>query len=142
MYRQVLSEAPGIDVIVRDEGETVLTELIRCKAEGRWPTDRRKINGLAFMDSAEIVATLAAATVKDVDGIDPDWTILDLSKNLYTPLGVQVAIPNMARSLQSGASHPRRGEGGDPRLSRQSGFAASSSHPEIAVDRLAAVMLG
>ena len=97
MYRQVLSEAPWIDVIVRGEGEEILTALMQVVAQGHWPADRSKIKGLAYLDGTEIVATPAAATVKNLDGIDPDWTILDWSKYIYTPLGVRVAIPNMAR---------------------------------------------
>ncbi|MCF1710698.1 magnesium-protoporphyrin IX monomethyl ester anaerobic oxidative cyclase [Tabrizicola sp. J26] len=97
MYRQVLSEAPWVEVIVRGEGEEILTALMQARQEGRWPADRHRIKGLAFKDGEEIVATPAAATVKNLDGIDPDWSILDWSKYLYTPLGVRVAIPNMAR---------------------------------------------
>lgn len=97
MYRQVLSEAPWVDAIVRGEGEEILTALMQAVSEGRWPADKHKIKGLAFMDGSEIIATQAAATVKNLDGIDPDWTILDWSKYIYTPLGVRVAIPNMAR---------------------------------------------
>ncbi len=97
MYRQVLSEAPWVDVIVRGEGEEIMTALMQARRDGRWPEDKRQIKGLAFMDGDEIIATPAAATVKDLDGIDPDWTVLDWSKYIYTPLGVRVAIPNMAR---------------------------------------------
>ena len=97
MYRQVLSEAPWVNVIVRGEGEEIMTALMQAVAEGRWPADRNRIKGLAYMDGTEILATPAAATVKNLDGIDPDWSILDWSKYLYTPLGVRVAIPNMAR---------------------------------------------
>jgi anaerobic magnesium-protoporphyrin IX monomethyl ester cyclase len=97
MFRQVLSEAPWVDVIVRGEGEEIMTALAECVRAGRWPEDRRKIKGLAFLDQGEIVATQAASTVKDLDAIDPDWSILDWEKYLYIPLGVKVAIPNMAR---------------------------------------------
>lgn len=97
MYKQVLSEAPWIDVIVRGEGEEVFVALLRAVAEGRWPADRRSIDGLAFREGDRIVATKAAATVKNLDAIDPDWGILDWSKYRYTPLGVRVAIPSMAR---------------------------------------------
>jgi len=85
MYRQVLSEAPWVDVIVRGEGEEIMTALMQARRDGRWPADKRKIKGLAFVDAGEIVATQAASTVKNLDGIDPDWTILDWSKYLYTP---------------------------------------------------------
>jgi anaerobic magnesium-protoporphyrin IX monomethyl ester cyclase len=97
MFRQVLSEAPWVDVIVRGEGEEIMTELAGAVRDGRWPAERRRIRGLAFLDQGEIVATQAASTVKDLDAIDPDWSILDWSKYIYIPLGVKVAIPNMAR---------------------------------------------
>jgi anaerobic magnesium-protoporphyrin IX monomethyl ester cyclase len=97
MYRQVLSEAPWVDVIVRGEGEEILVELMQAVRDGRWPEDRRRIKGLAFIDGDQIVATQAAPTVKDIDSIDPDWTILEWEKYTYIPLNRRVAIPNMAR---------------------------------------------
>ncbi len=97
MFRQVLTEAPWVDVIVRGEGEEILVNLMEAVRDGRWPADRRRIKGLAFLDGDEIVATQAASTVKDLDSIDPDWSILEWDKYIYIPLGVKVAIPNMAR---------------------------------------------
>lgn len=97
MYKQVLSEAPWIDAVVRGEGEEIIVELIRAVAEGRWDADRKKIKGIAYRDGEEIVATPAASTVKDLDAIDPDWSLLDWKSYIYIPLGVRVAIPNMAR---------------------------------------------
>ncbi|MEO1000351.1 MAG: magnesium-protoporphyrin IX monomethyl ester anaerobic oxidative cyclase, partial [Pseudomonadota bacterium] len=97
MYKQVLSEAPQIDVIVRGEGEEIIVELMNAIAEGRWPADRAAIKGLAYRDGAQIVATQAASTVKNLDGIAPDWSLLEWEKYIYVPLGVRVAIPNMAR---------------------------------------------
>lgn len=97
MFRQVLSEAPWIDVIVRGEGEEIMVNLANAVRDGRWPEDRRKIKGLAFREGEEIVSTQAASTVKDLDAINPDWSIIDWDKYIYIPLGVKVAIPNMAR---------------------------------------------
>ncbi len=97
MYRQVLSEAPNIDLIVRGEGEEIIVEVINAIADGALAERRRSIKGLAFLDGDEIVATPAASTVKDIDGITPDWSLLEWSKYIYVPLGVRVAIPNMAR---------------------------------------------
>ncbi|MBR3371405.1 MAG: magnesium-protoporphyrin IX monomethyl ester anaerobic oxidative cyclase [Rhodobacteraceae bacterium] len=97
MYRQVLSEAPWIDVIVRGEGEEIVVNLMQAIEQGRWPADRRKIHGLAFTEGTEIVATQAASTVKNLDGIKPDWSILEWDKYIYVPLNRRVAIPNMAR---------------------------------------------
>jgi anaerobic magnesium-protoporphyrin IX monomethyl ester cyclase len=82
---------------VRGEGEEILVALMAAVKEGRWPADRSRIKGLAFREGTEIVATQAAPTVKNLDGINPDWTILEWDKYIYVPLGVKVAIPNMAR---------------------------------------------
>lgn len=101
MYKQVLSEAPWIDVIVRGEGEEIFRELIQCVDRGEWPANRKSIEGLAYIEKGEdenrIVANKAAPTVKDIDAINPDWSLLEWDKYIYVPLGVKVAIPNMAR---------------------------------------------
>ncbi|WP_227269449.1 magnesium-protoporphyrin IX monomethyl ester anaerobic oxidative cyclase [Roseobacter weihaiensis] len=97
MYKQVLSEAPWIDVIVRGEGEEIIVDLMRALEDGRWPSARKTIKGLAFRDGETIMATQAAATVKDLDAIEPDWSLLEWDKYIYIPLNKKVAIPNMAR---------------------------------------------
>jgi anaerobic magnesium-protoporphyrin IX monomethyl ester cyclase len=85
-------------VIVRGEGEEIIVEPDRAIADGRVGGQARKIKGLAFMDGRwEIVATQAAPTVKNLDAIKPDWSLLEWHKYIYVPLGVRVAIPNMAR---------------------------------------------
>ena len=97
MYKQVLSEAPWIDAIVRGEGEAIIVDLVRTIDAGRWPHERHSVKGIAYCDGTEIVATPAAPTIKDVDGINPDWNVLEWHKYKYTPLNKRVAIPNMAR---------------------------------------------
>ncbi|MFO0406436.1 MAG: magnesium-protoporphyrin IX monomethyl ester anaerobic oxidative cyclase [Labrys sp. (in: a-proteobacteria)] len=97
MYQQVLSEAPWIDAIVRGEGEEIIVDLVRAVDEGRWPADRARIKGLAYREGEKVVATPAAPTVKDLDGIVADWSILEWSKYIYIPMNKRVAIPNMAR---------------------------------------------
>ena len=97
MFKQVLTEAPWIDAIVRGEGEEILLNLVAAIDDGRWPAARRSIEGLAFVEDGAIIATKAAPTVKDLDKIKPDWAILDWEKYIYIPLGKRVAIPNMAR---------------------------------------------
>ena len=97
MYKQVLSEAPWVDVIVRGEGEEILVNLVNTIAAGEWPSKRHTIKGLAFREDDRITATEAAPTVKNLDAIQPDWSLLEWEKYIYVPLGVRVAIPNMAR---------------------------------------------
>ena len=60
MCKQVLSEAPWVDVIVRGEGEEICTELMQAVANGGWPENRLKIRGLAFVGGEEIVGSPAA----------------------------------------------------------------------------------
>ncbi|MBS0240795.1 MAG: cobalamin-dependent protein, partial [Proteobacteria bacterium] len=98
MYQQVLTEAPWIDVIVRGEGEEVFSELVAAVGSGRWREARASIRGLAYRtDDGKIIATAAAPTIKDLDKIEPDWSLLEWAKYIYVPLGVRVAIPNLAR---------------------------------------------
>jgi anaerobic magnesium-protoporphyrin IX monomethyl ester cyclase len=97
MYNQVLPEAPWIDVIVRGEGEEIIVDLIRAIEDGRWESDRQSIKGLAYLEAGKVVATAAAPTVKNIDALKPDWSVLQWDKYMYIPLGKRVAIPNMAR---------------------------------------------
>jgi anaerobic magnesium-protoporphyrin IX monomethyl ester cyclase len=97
MYKQVLPEAPWIDVIVRGEGEEIMVALARAIADGTWLTDKASIKGIAYLSDGKVVATPAAPTVKNLDTLTPDWGVLEWSKYTYIPLGVRVAIPNMAR---------------------------------------------
>lgn len=97
MYRQVLAEAPWIDAIVRGEGEEIMLSIAEAVDEGRFFRDRAAIRGLAFVEDDKVMATPAAPTVKNFDAIAADWSILDWDQYMYIPLGVRVAIPNMAR---------------------------------------------
>ncbi len=98
MFQQVLGEAPWIDAIVRGEGEAVTLNLVRAVDEGRWPAERDKVQGIAYIgDDGKVVATPAEPSIKDVDSIWPDWGVLEWKKYIYIPLGVPVATPNMAR---------------------------------------------
>ena len=97
MYQQVLAEAPWIDCIVRGEGEEIFDDLISTIHQGNWPGAREAVRGIAYLDGNEVIATPAAPTVKDIDGLSPDWSILDWDKYMYIPMNRRVAIPNMAR---------------------------------------------
>jgi anaerobic magnesium-protoporphyrin IX monomethyl ester cyclase len=97
MYNQVLAEAPWIDAIVRGEGEEIFSEVIAAIDHGRWPAARETIKGLAWREGGEVKASPAAPTVKDLDSITPDWSVLEWEKYIYIPMKKRVAIPNMAR---------------------------------------------
>ncbi len=98
MFKQVLEEAPWIDAIIRGEGEAVTLNLVRAVDEGRWLNERDSVNGVAFIgNDGAVVATPAEPSIKDVDSIWPDWSVLEWKKYIYIPMGVPVATPNMAR---------------------------------------------
>ena len=97
MYKQVLPEAPWVDAIVRGEGEEIMLEVARAVSEGRWPEARASIRGLAYIVDGQVIATPAAPTVKNLDAIMPDWSVIQWDKYIYIPLNTRVAIPNMAR---------------------------------------------
>jgi anaerobic magnesium-protoporphyrin IX monomethyl ester cyclase len=64
---------------------------------GTFLDDRPNIEGIAFRDGEEIVATAAHAPIQKLDTLQPDWSILDWDKYIYIPTGQRVAIPNFAR---------------------------------------------
>lgn len=97
MYQQVLTEAPWIDCIVRGEGEAVLLNVVRAIDAGNWQETRSTIRGVAYLDGTKVIATPAEPPITDLDAISPDWSILEWEKYIYIPMGVRVAIPNMAR---------------------------------------------
>ncbi|XGV99277.1 MAG: magnesium-protoporphyrin IX monomethyl ester anaerobic oxidative cyclase [Leptolyngbya sp. BL-A-14] len=97
MYREVLSEAPWVDYIIRGEGEEITVNLLRAIAAGTDARDRRQILGLAFLEDGKIVATPAHPPIKDLNTLTPDWSLLDWNTYKYTPLNTRVAVPNYSR---------------------------------------------
>jgi anaerobic magnesium-protoporphyrin IX monomethyl ester cyclase len=97
MYREVFSEAPWIDYIIRGEGEEITVNLLQAIAKGTDETERRNILGIAFLEEGRIVATPAHPPIKDLNTLTPDWSLLDWDNYIYTPLNTRVAVPNYSR---------------------------------------------
>jgi anaerobic magnesium-protoporphyrin IX monomethyl ester cyclase len=97
MYRQVFTEAPWVDYIVRGEGEEVVVNLVRALEAGTIRDTRREIRGIAFVDDGEIVTTRANPPIKDLDALTPDWDMLEWKHYTYIPLGCRLAVPSFAR---------------------------------------------
>lgn len=97
MYREVLSEAPWVDYIIRGEGEEVTVNLLKAIANGTDKIDRQTILGIAFLEEEKVVATPAHPPIKDLNTLTPDWSLLDWDKYIYTPLNTRVAVPNYSR---------------------------------------------
>jgi anaerobic magnesium-protoporphyrin IX monomethyl ester cyclase len=107
-----MAEAPWTDAIVRGEGEEIFVNLPSALAGGRWTETRHNVKGIAFREADKVIATLAAPTIKNLDGVKPDWGVLEWSKYIYIPMGKRVAIPNMARGCPSRAASVRSGSSG------------------------------
>ncbi len=98
MYPQVLSEAPETDYVVRGEGEEVTVNLIREIAAGTDKKNRGEITGIAYVDDdGKVFATAAHPVIEDLDTLNPDWSLYDWDKYIYTPLNCRLAVPNFAR---------------------------------------------
>jgi anaerobic magnesium-protoporphyrin IX monomethyl ester cyclase len=97
MYPQVLKEAPWIDAVVRGEGEQVFLNLVGAIDDGSFGRDRGCVRGIAYLADGKVVATAAEPSIKDLDRITPDWSILEWDKYTYIPMNRRVAIPNFAR---------------------------------------------
>lgn len=74
-YGEVLSRMPGLDTIVRFEGEPTLVELMGRIAGGQdWST----VQGLAFRKDGQVVATPLRPSVSDLDTLPwPDREDID-----------------------------------------------------------------
>ncbi|HEX2910097.1 MAG TPA: magnesium-protoporphyrin IX monomethyl ester anaerobic oxidative cyclase [Chloroflexia bacterium] len=97
MYAEVLNDAPWIDYIVRGEGEEIIANLMKSLAGGKILEERKDIQGIAFLEDGQVVATPAHPPIANLDTLTPDWSLLDWDQYIYRPLNVRVAVPNFAR---------------------------------------------
>ncbi|MEZ5776168.1 MAG: magnesium-protoporphyrin IX monomethyl ester anaerobic oxidative cyclase [Hyphomicrobiaceae bacterium] len=79
-WREVLAELPGIDVIVRGEGEETARRLMAAIRDGE---AIETIPGLAFVGNGEPHATPPAPMITDLDRYRVGWELVDLSRYSY-----------------------------------------------------------
>ncbi|MBA4387266.1 MAG: magnesium-protoporphyrin IX monomethyl ester anaerobic oxidative cyclase [Verrucomicrobia bacterium] len=79
-WKDILSEEPQIDVIVRGEGEETAVRLAKALEEN---TALAGIPGIAFMKDGKPVATEPAPLILDLDRIRVGWELVDLSRYSY-----------------------------------------------------------
>ena len=97
MYKQVLTEAPWIDAIVRGEGEEIVVEVARTVAEGRWQRDRSAIQGLAFPPGRQDRRHAGGRHGQGPGRHQARLGHPRLGQVQLHPMNTRVAIPNMAR---------------------------------------------
>jgi anaerobic magnesium-protoporphyrin IX monomethyl ester cyclase len=79
-WRDVLAEAPGIDVIVRGEGEATAPALMNALECG---TPLASIPGIAFRQGDTPFATPPAPMIADLDAHRIGWELIDFARHFY-----------------------------------------------------------
>jgi anaerobic magnesium-protoporphyrin IX monomethyl ester cyclase len=79
-WREVLEEAPEVDVIVRGEGEATVLRLFEAWSSGASLT---LVPGLALRRQGVSVATPDAPLIHDLDAYRVGWELLDFSRYHY-----------------------------------------------------------
>lgn len=79
-WREILAEEPGIEVIVRGEGERTAVALVDRLAAGVPLID---LPGIAYRHQGAPVATPNAATLSDLDACRVGWELIDHRRYTY-----------------------------------------------------------
>jgi anaerobic magnesium-protoporphyrin IX monomethyl ester cyclase len=79
-WRDVLSEEPQIDVVVRGEGEDTVVRLMHALATGGALAE---VKGIAYRSKGEVTATPAAAVIRDLDEYRVGWELIDHARYSY-----------------------------------------------------------
>lgn len=79
-WREVLTDVPEIDVIVRGEGEVTAPAVVAALADGR---DLAGIPGLAFRRDGAPFATPPAPMLSDLDANRIGWELIDFARHSY-----------------------------------------------------------
>ncbi|MCB9795413.1 MAG: magnesium-protoporphyrin IX monomethyl ester anaerobic oxidative cyclase [Alphaproteobacteria bacterium] len=97
-WREVLTECPWIDVVVRGEGERTATLLMNALDAGG---SLYEIPGLAFLDGGRPHATPQATVVRDLDEYRVGWELIEHARYSYWG-GKRAVVVQFSR----GCPHP------------------------------------
>ncbi len=97
--KETLRAFPGVDIIVRGEGEETIVELLQALADGKKPEG---IKGLSFRRDGTVVETEDRPFIPDIDRLPlPDRTLFPLSR--YLAMRVPASILS-SRGCPTGCS--------------------------------------
>lgn len=97
-WRDVLSEEPQIDVVVRGEGEDTVVRLMDAIAAG---AELSAVKGIAHRSKGEVTPTPDAAVIRDLDAYRVGWELIDHARYSYWG-GKRAAVVQFSR----GCPHP------------------------------------
>ena len=92
-YRDILINEPQIDVIVRGEGEATVPKLIDAIEHNLNLAD---VDGIAFRHDGEIIETLPALAIQNLDDYRVGWELVDLKQYSYYG-GKQAVVMQFSR---------------------------------------------
>lgn len=79
-FRDILTHETQIDFIVRGEGEVTVPKLIAALESNN---DLSSVEGIAFRCEGQIVETLPALMIQDLDAYRVGWELVDLKRYSY-----------------------------------------------------------
>lgn len=79
-WDEILRECPDIDIVVRGEGEETALQLMHALASD---DELDTLHGVAFRRGGEIVATLPATMIRDLDAYRIGWELIDFTRYSY-----------------------------------------------------------
>ena len=79
-WDEILRDCGDIDLVVRGEGEETALRLMHALANG---TALDQLHGVAFRRNGEVVATLPATMIRDLDAYRIGWELIDFSHYSY-----------------------------------------------------------
>jgi anaerobic magnesium-protoporphyrin IX monomethyl ester cyclase len=79
-WREILSQEPQIDFIVRGEGEETTPRLIRALESGG---NLLAVRGIAFRERGVVIGTVPAPVIADLDACRVGWELIDHSRYSY-----------------------------------------------------------
>jgi len=79
-YRDILQQDPQIDIIVRGEGEATVPKLIAALEKEE---DLINVAGIAFRREGEVIETLPAPMIQDLDAYRVGWELVNLKQYSY-----------------------------------------------------------
>ena len=92
-YRDILNNEHQINVIVRGEGEATVPKLISAIKHNQ---DLADVDGIAFRRNEEIIETLPAIAIANLDDYRVGWELVDLKRYSYYG-GKQAVVMQFSR---------------------------------------------
>ena len=79
-YHDILTHQPSIDFVIRGEGEATVTKLINTLEKG---DDPATVQGIAFRHEHQIIETLPAPMIQDLDSYRVGWELIEPKRYSY-----------------------------------------------------------